>query len=360
VCEKSLPFCVFYGGMDPSPRHRHDRSYRRLFSKPRLVEELIRGFFDEPWVERLDFTTLEPADGSFVGKNLRAREVDLIWKLKTRKGRPVYVYLLLELQSTVDRYMAVRMMGGTAQLYQSLIDHKALPRSGKLPLVIPIVLYNGSRRWSPAIDVAELIEPFDADADRFRPVFKYRLIDEGSYDLGELADRRNLAATLFWMEKTPEPSDLDRGAQRLAESLSGPDDGELRSAFASWMQLVRLPRQGLTEDDVPAVLGLEEFRTMLESQVRKWNKVLLERGKQAGLQEGLQAGLQKGLQAGLQKGLQAGLQRQRESLLRQIEVKFGELDARTRSRVRAAGPRRLLEWAEHLIQADRLSDVFVR
>jgi predicted transposase/invertase (TIGR01784 family) len=334
--------------MDPlSPRHRHDRTYRRLFSHPRLVEELIRGFFDEPWVERLDFSTLEPADGSFVGKNLRAREVDLIWKLKTRDGQPVYVYLLLELQSTVDRYMAVRMMSGTAQLYQSLIDQKALPPGGKLPLVIPIVLYNGLRPWKAATDVAELIAPFDAAADRFRPVFKYRLIDEGSYDLRELEGRKNLAATLFWLEKTPEPAALDRGADRLADSLSGPDDGELRSAFASWLQLVRMPRQGLTEDDVPAVLGLEEFRTMLQSQVRKWNKILLERGREEGRQEGRQEGRREGKQEGLQT-----------MLLRQLELKFGEVDARTRSRVRAAEPRLLVEWAERLLSAERLSDVF--
>jgi len=337
--------------MAPTPKHRHDRTYRRLFSKPRLVEELIRGFFDEPWVERLDFTTLEPADGSFVGRNLRAREVDLIWKLKTREGRPVYVYLLLELQSTVDRFMAVRMMGGTAQLYQSLIDRKAVPRNGKLPLVIPIVLYNGVPRWWPAIDVADLIESVDPVADRFRPVFKYRLIDEGSYDLRELQGRKNLAATMFWMEKTSEPADLDRGAERLAESLSGPGDGELRSAFASWMQLVRLPRQGLTEDDVPAVLGLEEFRTMLQSQVRKLSRILLERGKQEGLEKGREEGERKGLEKGMEKG-------QREVLLRLIEVKFGEVDARTKLRIRAAGHRRLLEWAERLIKAERLSDVF--
>ena len=327
--------------MTPTPKHGHDRSYRRLFSKPRLVEELIRGFFDEPWVERLDFTTLEPADGSFVGKNLRAREVDLIWRLKTKEGRPVYVYLLLELQSTMDRYMAVRMMCGTAQLYQSLIDQKALPRNGMLPLVIPIVIYNGARRWWPALDVADLIESVDPEADRFRPAFKYRLIDEGSYALGDLEGRKNLAATMFWMEKTSEPADLDRGVARLAESLSGPGDGELRSAFASWMQLVRLPRQGLTEDDVPAVLGLEEFRTMLQSQVRKLSKILLERGEQKGVEKGMEKG-------------------QRELLLRQIQVKFGEVDSRTRSRIRAAGHRRLMEWAERLVNAERLSDVFAR
>jgi len=160
---------------------------------------------------------------------------------------------------------------------------------------------------------------------------KYRLIDEGSYDLQEPADRRNLVAVLFWLEKTPEPTDLQRGIQRLVELLDGPDDGELRSAFASWLQLVKLPSLGVSEEDIPEVLGLEEFKAMLEERVKEWNKVLLQRGAQQG---------------------------EATMLLRQLEVKFGKVDARTRMQVEAAAPERLLQWAERLVTAERLADVF--
>lgn len=327
-----------------APKNQHDRSYRRLFSHPRLVEELIRGFFGQEWVEHLDFTTLERVNASFVTKNLRAREGDMIWKLRTREGRKIYVYLLLELQSSVDRFMAVRLMGYESLLYQDLIKRGELTTDGKLPLVIPIVLYNGETAWSAALDVAELIEAVDPNADRFRPVFRYRLIDERSYSLDELRERKNLAAVLFWLEKTPEPADLQRGIELLVESLSGPGDSELRSAFAGWLQLVRLPGQGLTEEEVPEVLGLEEFRTMLEKRVEEWNQILLERGRQEGEK----------------KGRQEGRRESRDLLLRQLEIKFGTIDARTKARVRAAGSERLLEWAERLVTAEKLGDIFAR
>jgi hypothetical protein len=38
---------------------RHDPAYKRLFSHPALVEELICGFLEGDWIERLDFSTLE-------------------------------------------------------------------------------------------------------------------------------------------------------------------------------------------------------------------------------------------------------------------------------------------------------------
>jgi hypothetical protein len=42
--------------------------------------------------------------------------------------------------------MAVRLMAYVAQLYQDLIQRGELSPDGKLPLVIPIVLYNGEER----------------------------------------------------------------------------------------------------------------------------------------------------------------------------------------------------------------------
>ena len=171
--------------------------------------------------------------------------------------------------------------------------------------------------------------------------------DEGSYDLRELASRKNLAAVLFWLEKTPDPADLRRGVRRLMKLLSGPDDGELRSAFASWLQLVKLPGQGLTEEDIPEVLGLEEFRNMLEARVKEWNKILLEKGRKSGLQEGRREGEQKGEQRGEAK-----------LLLRQLERKFGRVAPPVRKRVMAADPDRLLEWGERVLVAARLEEVF--
>jgi hypothetical protein len=45
-------------------------------------------------------------------------------------------------------------------------------------------------------------------------------------------------------------------------------------------------------------------------------------------------------------------------LLRQLEWKFGPLDARTRARVHRAGPDRLLAWADRILTAERLEEVF--
>jgi hypothetical protein len=37
----------------------HDHSYKLLFSNPEMVEDLLRGFVHEDWVEEVDFASLE-------------------------------------------------------------------------------------------------------------------------------------------------------------------------------------------------------------------------------------------------------------------------------------------------------------
>jgi hypothetical protein len=44
--------------------------------------------------------------------------------------------------------------------------------------------------------------------------------------------------------------------------------------------------------------------------------------------------------------------------LRQLEVRFGLIDDRTRAKVNAAGRELPLRWAERLVMAERLADVF--
>jgi hypothetical protein len=134
-----------------------------------------------------------------------------------------------------------------------------------------------------------------------------------------------------------------RAPRDLAAALPKPDEGGLRRAFLVWLQRVLLPGKG--EEDIPELVDLEDVRAMLSETVEKWNQELMKKGERKGRKKGLAEGLEKG---------------QRDLLLRQLTVKFGPIDDRTRARVEAAGPQRLVKMAERLLTAERLADVFGR
>ncbi|NCD25932.1 MAG: transposase, partial [Deltaproteobacteria bacterium] len=141
-----------------STRIPHDGSYKSLFSHPEMVESLIRDFVPEDWVRGLDFSTLERQNGSYVSDDLRERHDDIVWRVRFR-GDWIYVYLLIEFQSAVDPWMALRIMTYAGLLYQDLIRSGLIANGDALPPLFPLVLYNGPDTWTARLDMAELIAP---------------------------------------------------------------------------------------------------------------------------------------------------------------------------------------------------------
>lgn len=78
----------------------------------------------------------------------------------------------------------------------------------------------------------------------------------------------------------------------------------------------------------------------------------------AGLRERLLAeGEQRGVQQGLEKGRATG---ERTLLLRQLNRRFGPLDEATRKRLESASTEELERWADNVLEARSLEEVFTR
>lgn len=300
--------------------HEHDHSYRHLFARPQLIEELIREFVPEPWVQGLDFSTLERVNATFISHHLKRSEGDMIWKLRRRDGAPVFLFI--EFQSRTERFMAIRLMGYGAALYQDLIAQRELNSDGQLPVVVHLVVYNGGGRWRAPLELSELIAPVEPTAAA--PRLRYWVIDEGAYTPEDLEQREGLLALLLWA-KSQGARALRQARLRLLEYLA--DDLALRRAVLAWLYA----EIGLDPESIPEILNLEEFSDMWEQTFRRWEHELKEEGEKKG---------------------------ETKLLLRQLERKFGPVDPRTRARIRRAGPDRLLEWADRILTAERLEQVF--
>ena len=175
----------------------HDQSYKLLFSHARMVEDLLRGFVHEGWVQRVDFSTLERVTQSFVTDDLREREDDIIWRVRWGRQRWLYVYLLIEFQSTVEWFMAVRLMVYIGLLYQALIRSGEIRPGEQLPPVFPLVLYNGRHPWTAPLDVADLMATRPVGLRPYHPRLRYHVLEERRYGAAALTALQNLAAALF-------------------------------------------------------------------------------------------------------------------------------------------------------------------
>ncbi len=283
----------------------HDHSYKLLFSHREMMADLLRGFVPAAWVQAVDLDTLERVPSNHISDDLRERDDDILWRVRWQDGW-LYIYLLVEFQSTVYRYMAVRLMTYEGLLYEGLLrSQQPLPQR-QLPPVVPIVLYNGRRPWTAPLDIAALIADAPGGVVIPKPSLPYLLLDVGRYAEADLAPLRNLVAALFRLENSRTPAEIQQVLGMLITWLREPAQESLRRAFTVWLRRVLLPAR-LPTVFIPEVQELVEVQAMLAERVVEWTQEWKEEG----------------LRAGLQQGLQQGLAAERALLLRQAGIRFG-------------------------------------
>jgi predicted transposase/invertase (TIGR01784 family) len=329
--------------------HEQDHSYKLLFSHAEMVADLLRGFVHEAWVEHLDWTTLEKVNQSFISDDLREREDDVIWRVRLA-NEWVYIYLLLEFQSTVDPFMAVRILTYVGLLYQDLIKQQSLTTHELLPPVFPLVLYNGRSRWQAARNIRDLIQPVPGGLEKYRPQLEYLLVDEGRFSEIELIPLHNLVAALFQLEQSRTAQDIQKVLTHLLEWLQTPEQNSLRRDFTTWLRRVILPRR-LPHVQLPEMNDLQEMRNMLAETVQQWYADAEAQGLQQGFQQGMQQGMQQGIQTGQLKGEQ--------SLFHyQLQTKFGQLPREVEEQISTLNTEALRRCAKRLLTAVTLEEVF--
>ena len=285
----------------------HDSGYKKLFSNRTIFRQLIETFVNQEWVHSLDFDTCEPLDKSFISEHYKETESDLIYKIQSQ-DREVYIYILIEFQSTVDPFMALRVLNYITNFYMDfLVNNKSVQ---KLPAVFPIVLYNGEARWTAPVNLSELIEqtpPLGA----FGLDFQYFLIAENQYSQEALLKIRNIVSTLFLAESYYDVKVLE---VELLNLFSSERDRQAVSLFLNWFKQLAFHGR-LESDDYESLESIyrteEEVKTMLVTALERERQQIFQNGLREGEQKGKQEGLLEGKQKGKQEGLLEGEQKGR-------------------------------------------------
>jgi hypothetical protein len=309
----------------------HDHSYKLLFAHPRMVRELLETFVGGEWLAQVDFDTLERVSDGYISDDLRARADDIVWRIRCA-GR--HVYLLIEFQSRVDSFMAVRVLAYVALLYQDLIRAREIISLDEgLPAILPVVLHNGSTRWRAAQDLGSLQRPAPPGLEKYSANLQYVCIDEGSYDDAALARHDNLVASLFRLEQCRELDRVELLASHLIGKLKETGQESLCRAFAVWLDKVVLRRLS------GACMTMSDFwekQTMLSERFDEWEAQFRREGHREGRKDG-----------------EATL------LTLLLRKRFGELPEPVRARVSAASPDELEHWGERLLEVSSLSELFI-
>ena len=130
---------------------------------------LLRPNLPEWLSSTLNWSTLTLQDRSYVDEELEASQGDLLFEVQWQAGageagsepERLLRYVLFEHQSKPDRWMRFRLLQYCCRIWADAL--RADEQRPELPPIVPVVFYQGERRWRHAREFAEL---FADDAER--------------------------------------------------------------------------------------------------------------------------------------------------------------------------------------------------
>ena len=331
----------------------HDLFARYTFGHPERAAAELRAVLPAHVVSEVDWTSLRREPVSVVGPELRETESDLLFTARLRTGQPLLLYVLLEHQSSVDPWMALRMLRYVVrQVERWRQEH---PRSTRLPVIIPLVMYHGpDGAWLAPRRVEDLFDLPGGQREQWQalvPHFEY-LLDDLTAEREEALRARPgpPLARLAWLVlrygRTGELAlKLPDWVALFAQVQAAPEGAEHLVVVIRYLLWVG-------KDAAVHAAARQVLHSVLDAQraeelMGTWAEEMLEKGRVRGRQEGRE----EGREAGLQHGLSVGI-------LRILTARGVPVDEAARQRILTCTDMATLDrWFDRALNATTLSDV---
>lgn len=320
----------------------HDGFFKDSLTDLKVAREFFQQHLPMSVQKFLDFDTLQLQSGSYVDQALKQTASDILYKVNYKDSLDsAYLYILAEHQSSVDMLMPFRVLRYIVSIWtQHLKKHKGT----KLPLVIPLVFYNGSQEYDGPRDIPELIEaPLELiELFLFKP---FHLIDAQAISDEELREKYWAGLMTYVMKhvRTREALNCVKTVLALANRIV-PEDGSSfvtstlnyflsQTQTADPSQLFKAVKMGLAEEG-------NIMSTVAEYLVAQHRDIWLETGIQQGVKQGVQQG-------------------ESTVLILLLEQKFKRIPAHYRQKIKQASQANLLKWAGKVLTSNTLEEVFM-
>jgi hypothetical protein len=328
----------------------------KLLLEHRLnVQDLLQ-LTDSPLIPAIDFAGMRRVGTTFVQRDYRHIECDVVLTAPfrppgaSRGSKRLLVYVLLEHQSLPEEVMILRVLEYVVQIYKYQ-EREWLRRHGsgggmRLSPVLPVVFYTGTRRWDELgslSDLVELGELFGPLVPTLKPLF---------INLSELSEERLVAVGGFFGRLLHVVQQREAPVATFAGLLREEVDAleaMCPQQKARWLELLsylwalvyhersaaeRPSLQEKIEGSLAAQLPPGEVNKMAKT----YADVLREEGKKEGVIQALQ-----------------------QTLLEQLQEKFGEVPPGTRTSVKTtSSPKQLRLWLKRFASARTLEEVQIR
>jgi len=334
----------------------HDHFMKELLSHPGRAGTLLRERLPEEVARFLSAKPPEPVPGSFVDEQLKEHRSDQLFQVETISGRTAFLYVLIEHKSSPDEQIGLHLLRYMAEILRDW--EKKNPNWKRLPAIIPFVVYHGAEEWKIPTEFRQIIDAEEAWGP-YLMNFRFPVVDLGEIPDGLLSGDPRLHVWLLAMKYATREKRQMAVRELLIRALRAvPED--LRPIVAYLIQtyvydektLRRMIRSVKPEEEEM----ISQFaRDVIAREKPKWERQFREEMASRFAQDIVAREKPKWEQMFRQEGRLEG---EAELLLRQLSRRFPPLPDEISERVHNADPGTIESWADRILDAKSLDEVF--
>lgn len=151
----------------------HDRFTRSAMSNPKVAEEFFQQNLPDNIKKAIDFSSLRLQKDSFIDDKLKLQIADLLYSVNFN-GKPGFLYILFEHASSAQVLLPFRML---KYMIAIMDQHLNKTKTNELPLVYPLILYNGKKPYTYSMDLFDLFPKEERELAKETLTSPYHLID---------------------------------------------------------------------------------------------------------------------------------------------------------------------------------------
>jgi len=121
----------------------------------RVARDFCEHYLPEKTKKLIDLNTLQMNSASFVDEALKSSESDILYQADLIHSKEkAFIYILAEHQRKPDQWIPFRLVKYMCEI--STAHLKQHPKTKKLPLIFPVVFYNGQKPYKKSMSFFDL------------------------------------------------------------------------------------------------------------------------------------------------------------------------------------------------------------
>ena len=253
----------------------HDKIFKTVLNEKREMVELINRVLELK--TKLKEEEIEIFNNEHISYMFEGSASDIVYKMKEKE-----IFFLIEHQQKIEYNMPKRILEYEIETIKEATRGKRMTKQEhKLPRVIPIVIYTGSKKWNVEKYIEECQEVL-SKADCVR-LGEYYVVDVNDYTKEELEKDNLFLSKMLLLEKLKTGEEI---YQMLSNAIEKEDDKRNRDILKRIIAFILDEKLNL-ENREKLLKKLEGGKKdMVLEVIRKENERLIKKGKVEGKIEG--------------------------------------------------------------------------